>query len=249
MADPLSVYLPIVIAEGRGATITDVDGNTFIDFTGGVGCLNVGHSHPRVVEAAQEQLEVRPHRLHDRPVRGLRHARRAAARRRAVQRAGEGGVLQRRHRGGRERDQVRARLHGPPRGDRLRGRLPRPDAALALAHVEDAPVQGGPRAVRPGGLPRSVPERLPRAEAQPRGAGITRARADHPGRRGDRRRDRARARARRGRLRRRADGVHAGRAPHLRRARDRPGRRRGPDRVSAAPARCSRSSTTASSPI
>src|SRR4051812_18161753 len=56
VADPLSVYLPVVIADGRGATITDVDGNTFIDFTGGVGCLNVGHSHPRVVEAAQEQL-------------------------------------------------------------------------------------------------------------------------------------------------------------------------------------------------
>jgi 4-aminobutyrate aminotransferase / (S)-3-amino-2-methylpropionate transaminase / 5-aminovalerate transaminase len=46
-----------VVAEGRGATLTDVDGNTFIDFTGGVGCLNVGHSHPRVVAAAQEQLE------------------------------------------------------------------------------------------------------------------------------------------------------------------------------------------------
>jgi 4-aminobutyrate aminotransferase / (S)-3-amino-2-methylpropionate transaminase / 5-aminovalerate transaminase len=57
VADPLSIYAPIVIAEGRGATITDVDGNTFIDFTGGVGCLNVGHSHPRVVEAAQAQLE------------------------------------------------------------------------------------------------------------------------------------------------------------------------------------------------
>jgi 4-aminobutyrate aminotransferase / (S)-3-amino-2-methylpropionate transaminase / 5-aminovalerate transaminase len=56
VADPLSVFLPVVIEEGRGATITDVDGNTFIDFTGGVGCLNVGHSHPRVVEAAQEQL-------------------------------------------------------------------------------------------------------------------------------------------------------------------------------------------------
>jgi 4-aminobutyrate aminotransferase/(S)-3-amino-2-methylpropionate transaminase len=56
VADPLSIYLPIVAAEGRGATLTDVDGNTFIDFTGGVGCLNVGHSHPRVVEAAQEQL-------------------------------------------------------------------------------------------------------------------------------------------------------------------------------------------------
>jgi 4-aminobutyrate aminotransferase/(S)-3-amino-2-methylpropionate transaminase len=57
IAEPLSIYLPIVIAEGRGATITDVDGNTFIDFTGGVGCLNVGHSNPRVVEAAKEQVE------------------------------------------------------------------------------------------------------------------------------------------------------------------------------------------------
>jgi 4-aminobutyrate aminotransferase/(S)-3-amino-2-methylpropionate transaminase len=57
IADPLAISLPLVIAEGRGATITDVDGNTFIDFTGGVGCLNVGHSHPRVVEAAQAQLE------------------------------------------------------------------------------------------------------------------------------------------------------------------------------------------------
>jgi 4-aminobutyrate aminotransferase/(S)-3-amino-2-methylpropionate transaminase len=57
VADPLSIYAPVVIAEGRGATITDVDGNTFLDFTGGVGCLNVGHSHPRVVEAAQAQLE------------------------------------------------------------------------------------------------------------------------------------------------------------------------------------------------
>jgi 4-aminobutyrate aminotransferase/(S)-3-amino-2-methylpropionate transaminase len=56
IADPLSIYLPIVIQEGRGATLTDVDGNTFIDFTGGVGCLNVGHSHPRLIEAAQEQL-------------------------------------------------------------------------------------------------------------------------------------------------------------------------------------------------
>src|SRR5438874_10047302 len=57
VADPLSVTIPIVISEARGATITDVDGNVFIDFTGGVGCLNVGHSHPRVVEAAQAQLE------------------------------------------------------------------------------------------------------------------------------------------------------------------------------------------------
>ena len=57
VADPLSLTWPIVIERGEGARLTDVDGNTFIDFTGGVGCLNVGHSHPRVVAAAQEQLE------------------------------------------------------------------------------------------------------------------------------------------------------------------------------------------------
>src|ERR1044071_2525883 len=57
VAAPLSVFLPVVVEEAHGATLTDVDGNTFLDFTGGVGCLNVGHSHPRVVAAAQEQLE------------------------------------------------------------------------------------------------------------------------------------------------------------------------------------------------
>jgi 4-aminobutyrate aminotransferase / (S)-3-amino-2-methylpropionate transaminase / 5-aminovalerate transaminase len=56
VAEPLSLVHPVVVAEGRGAMLTDVDGNTFVDLTGGVGCLNVGHSHPRVVEAAQQQL-------------------------------------------------------------------------------------------------------------------------------------------------------------------------------------------------
>ena len=57
IAEPLSIYLPLVIAEARGATLTDVDGNTFVDFAGGVGCMNVGHSHPRVVDAIREQAE------------------------------------------------------------------------------------------------------------------------------------------------------------------------------------------------
>ena len=57
VADPLSVYAPVVIESGRGATITDVDGNTFIDLTGGVGCLNVGHAHPRVTAAVEQQAE------------------------------------------------------------------------------------------------------------------------------------------------------------------------------------------------
>ena len=56
IANAKTIAIPIVAQEGRGATLTDVDGNVFIDFTGGVGCLNVGHAHPRVVEAATEQL-------------------------------------------------------------------------------------------------------------------------------------------------------------------------------------------------
>jgi len=55
VARPLIVHAPVFVAEAEGATITDVDGNRFIDFAGGVGVMNVGHGHPRVVEAVQEQ--------------------------------------------------------------------------------------------------------------------------------------------------------------------------------------------------
>ena len=55
VALPLLVHLPIFAAEAAGVTITDVDGNTFIDFAGGVGVMNVGHGHPRVIDAVQEQ--------------------------------------------------------------------------------------------------------------------------------------------------------------------------------------------------
>jgi 4-aminobutyrate aminotransferase / (S)-3-amino-2-methylpropionate transaminase / 5-aminovalerate transaminase len=57
VADPLSIYAPVVVERARGATVTDIDGNTFIDFMGGVGCLAVGHAHPRVTAAVQEQTE------------------------------------------------------------------------------------------------------------------------------------------------------------------------------------------------
>ncbi|MDQ3162525.1 MAG: 4-aminobutyrate--2-oxoglutarate transaminase [Actinomycetota bacterium] len=56
VANAKTIALPVVAAEARGATITDVDGNVLLDFTGGVGCLNVGHAHPRVVDAVQEQV-------------------------------------------------------------------------------------------------------------------------------------------------------------------------------------------------
>jgi 4-aminobutyrate aminotransferase/(S)-3-amino-2-methylpropionate transaminase len=57
VASPLIVHGPVVAAEARGATITDVDGNTLIDFVGGVGVLNVGHNHPRVVQAIHDQAD------------------------------------------------------------------------------------------------------------------------------------------------------------------------------------------------
>ena len=47
---------PIFAAEARGAQLTDVDGNRYLDFAGGIGCLNVGHANDAVVQAASEQL-------------------------------------------------------------------------------------------------------------------------------------------------------------------------------------------------
>jgi 4-aminobutyrate aminotransferase/(S)-3-amino-2-methylpropionate transaminase len=48
---------PIFAAKAQGAVIEDVDGNRYIDFAGGIGCLNMGHRDPRVVSAIREQLE------------------------------------------------------------------------------------------------------------------------------------------------------------------------------------------------
>jgi diaminobutyrate-2-oxoglutarate transaminase len=55
--------VPLAISKGLGATVEDVDGNIFIDFSGGVGALNVGHSNPEVVLAIKEQAEMFTHGL------------------------------------------------------------------------------------------------------------------------------------------------------------------------------------------
>ena len=47
----------LVVAEADGARITDVDGRSFIDFAGGIGCQNTGHRHAAVVEAVKEQAD------------------------------------------------------------------------------------------------------------------------------------------------------------------------------------------------
>ncbi len=48
---------PIFIASAEGAVLEDVDGNRYLDFAGGIGCLNVGHRAARVTAALREQLE------------------------------------------------------------------------------------------------------------------------------------------------------------------------------------------------
>ncbi len=55
VSDAIDIHVPAIIDHGRGATVTDVDGNRLLDFSGGLGCQLVGYSHPKVVEAVQEQ--------------------------------------------------------------------------------------------------------------------------------------------------------------------------------------------------
>ncbi len=57
VANAIGIHLPAVIQRADGVLLTDVDGNTFIDLSGGVGCLNVGHSHPKIVNAIIEQAK------------------------------------------------------------------------------------------------------------------------------------------------------------------------------------------------
>ncbi|MFB6250773.1 MAG: aspartate aminotransferase family protein [Halobellus sp.] len=61
VAYPLS--LPIAIDSAQGATIEDVDGNVYLDFSAGIGVANVGHSNPYVVETAKEQLDAIAHTI------------------------------------------------------------------------------------------------------------------------------------------------------------------------------------------
>ncbi|EKN67249.1 4-aminobutyrate--2-oxoglutarate transaminase [Schinkia azotoformans] len=45
----------VYVESAQGATVYDIDGNRYIDFAGGIGIQNVGHCHPKVVRAVQEQ--------------------------------------------------------------------------------------------------------------------------------------------------------------------------------------------------
>lgn len=48
---------PLVVAKAEGSEVWDVDGNRYVDFMAGIAVHNVGHRHPRVVEAVKAQLD------------------------------------------------------------------------------------------------------------------------------------------------------------------------------------------------
>jgi 4-aminobutyrate aminotransferase/(S)-3-amino-2-methylpropionate transaminase len=57
VARGVGTMTPVYAAAAHGAVVEDVDGNRFIDFTGGLGVLNAGHTPPGVVEAVKAQVE------------------------------------------------------------------------------------------------------------------------------------------------------------------------------------------------
>jgi 4-aminobutyrate aminotransferase/(S)-3-amino-2-methylpropionate transaminase len=61
VARGVATGLPLFAARAEGATLWDVDGREFVDFAAGIGTLNVGHRHPRVVAAIERQLEAFTH--------------------------------------------------------------------------------------------------------------------------------------------------------------------------------------------
>lgn len=57
----VSTYHPIYPVRASGAELEDADGNLYLDFAGGIGAMNVGHSHPTVVAAIQRQAAAYSH--------------------------------------------------------------------------------------------------------------------------------------------------------------------------------------------
>jgi 4-aminobutyrate aminotransferase/(S)-3-amino-2-methylpropionate transaminase len=57
MPNAIKCIYPIVIERGEGAMLEDVDGNIFLDWIGGVGVLNIGYSHPELIDAVKTQSE------------------------------------------------------------------------------------------------------------------------------------------------------------------------------------------------
>ena len=161
----------VVVDRADGALVFDVDGNTLIDFAGGIGMTGVGHCPPAVVDAVTAQTQKLLHTCA--LVATYEPIRRAV---RAAQRESRPATSRRRRcsptaapRRSRTRSSSRART---PSGRRavLRGRLSRPHAAHAQPDQQVRPVQERLRTVRARDRPPADAAAVPHARRDDRGA-------------------------------------------------------------------------------
>jgi 4-aminobutyrate aminotransferase/(S)-3-amino-2-methylpropionate transaminase len=61
VSNSISFVHPVSLAHGKNAEVWDVDGKRYIDFVGGIGVLNLGHCHPKIVAAICEQAQRMTH--------------------------------------------------------------------------------------------------------------------------------------------------------------------------------------------
>ena len=54
---PGFLFCGVVVGSAKGVMVEDVDGNRYLDFNSGLVVVNIGHRHPRVVEAIKKQVE------------------------------------------------------------------------------------------------------------------------------------------------------------------------------------------------
>jgi len=55
ISQSINIVHPVTLSHGKNAEVWDTDGKRYIDFVGGIGVLNLGHCHPRIVDAIREQ--------------------------------------------------------------------------------------------------------------------------------------------------------------------------------------------------
>ena len=159
---------PIAVAHAENAVITDADGNRLIDFGGGIGVVNTGHRHPKVVEAVRRAA--RP--LHPRLLSRSRPTSRTSSWPSGSTRSPPGRHEKRTFfvNSGAEavENAVKAarRFTGRQADRLLRARLPRPHLPRHDAHLQGDALQEGLRAVRARGVPDAVSVLLPLCEAE-----------------------------------------------------------------------------------
>ena len=156
---------PIPVAGAEGRYFWDYDGNRYLDFASQLVNVNIGHQHPKIIQAIKDQADklctigppmANESRSTARPDAGRGDAGRSL---RLV-------LHERRRRGERERGQARPHGHRPPQDHRAVPLLPRRHARRRLAHGRSPPLAR--RAGHGGRRPRVRPLHLPLPRRPPR---------------------------------------------------------------------------------